>query len=114
MNTNDKSFSDALKELCDAINQSYKGEAAKTANLGYSDTDPTAYFKPVQTMEGAKRIRVVSVNGSSRSVVCFVDKDTGDILKAACWNAPAKGARGNIYDPKTFSDIDAHGGWLYR
>jgi hypothetical protein len=30
-------------------------------------------------------------------VYCFVDKSNGDILRAATWKAPAKIARGNIY-----------------
>ena len=36
------------------------------------------------------------VRGSS--VHCFVDATNGDVLKAASWKAPAKGARGNIFD----------------
>jgi len=29
---------------------------------------------------------------------CFVDRTNGDVLKAASWKTPAKGARGNIFD----------------
>jgi hypothetical protein len=32
------------------------------------------------------------------SVHCFVNKENGDVLKAAGWKAPAKHARGNIFD----------------
>ena len=32
------------------------------------------------------------------SVYCFIDLSNGDILKAAGWKAPAKGARGNIFN----------------
>jgi hypothetical protein len=32
------------------------------------------------------------------SVYCFVDLLNGDILKAATWRAPAKHARGNLFD----------------
>lgn len=32
------------------------------------------------------------------SVHCFVDITNGDVLKAAGWKAPAKHARGNIFD----------------
>jgi hypothetical protein len=30
------------------------------------------------------------------AIVCFIDKETGDILKPASWKVPAKGVRGNI------------------
>lgn len=58
---------------------------------------------PRQTIEhrgGRKYAKIVSVNsdGVSSSVFCFVNTENGDVLKAASWKAPAKGARGNIYD----------------
>src|SRR5438105_4247098 len=43
---------------------------------------------------GSKFIKVVRGN----SIHCFVDKKTGDVFKAASFRAPAKGARGNIFD----------------
>lgn len=42
---------------------------------------------------------VVSSSEYDRSVYCFVDKTTGDVLKSASWKAPAKGVRGNIFNP---------------
>ena len=45
----------------------------------------------------AKIIRA-SEDGHSTSVHCFVDMTNGDVLKAAGWSAPAKHARGNIFD----------------
>lgn len=33
-----------------------------------------------------------------KSVWCFINKENGDVLKAASWKAPAKHARGNIFD----------------
>ena len=41
-----------------------------------------------------KYIRVVC----GGSVHCFVNLENGDVLKAASWSAPAKIARGNIFD----------------
>ena len=41
---------------------------------------------------GKKYIRIVRGD----SVHCFVNKETGDVLKAAGWKAPAKGSRGNF------------------
>lgn len=34
------------------------------------------------------------------SVFCFVNMENGDVLKAAGWKSPAKGARSNIYNEK--------------
>jgi hypothetical protein len=47
---------------------------------------------------GPKNVRVVRVDGSSRSVHCFVEIASGTVLKAAGWKVPAKHARGNIFD----------------
>jgi hypothetical protein len=50
--------------------------------------------------EGKRYIKVTYTykNSQGNSVYCFVDKKTGDVLKAASWNQPAKGARGNIFN----------------
>lgn len=47
---------------------------------------------------GRRYARLVKVDASSRSAYCFVDRTNGNVLKAASWKAPAKHARGNIYD----------------
>ena len=44
------------------------------------------------------KIAVCGFSGKPESVYCFIDYTTGDVLKAASWNAPAKHARGNIFD----------------
>lgn len=49
---------------------------------------------------GVKYIRIVREGLGSKSVHCFIDASNGDVLKAAGWKAPAKGARGNIFDAK--------------
>lgn len=73
---------------------------------------------------GRKYIRIVheyvmpghTASGRGRSVHCFIDAETGDVLKSAGWKAPAKGARGNLLTG--FGDIvarfDHYGGYLYR
>ena len=38
--------------------------------------------------------------GYGGSVHCFVDRTNGDVLKAASWKAPAKHARGNVFDER--------------
>lgn len=48
---------------------------------------------------GTKYIRLVAVQHGHRSAWGFIDKTNGNVLKAACWKAPAKNfARGNIAD----------------
>ena len=46
--------------------------------------------------DGGRYIKIIRGSG----VHCFVDKISGDVLKAASWKAPAKHARGNIFDAK--------------
>lgn len=46
----------------------------------------------------AKIVRTRQDSPGSASVHCFVDMTNGDVLKAAGWQAPAKHARGNIFD----------------
>ncbi len=48
--------------------------------------------------DGRKYIRIVNTAYGSRSVFCFVEATTGDVLKADGWKRPAKHARGNIFD----------------
>lgn len=49
------------------------------------------------TERGSKNVRIISESYGQRSVYCFVEIATGNILKAASWKAPAKGVRGSIY-----------------
>jgi len=54
----------------------------------------------VKFLVGSKYIKLVTTSRGDRgsSVYCFVNKSTGDIYKAASYAAPAKHARGNIFD----------------
>ena len=54
----------------------------------------------ISTTSGKRYLRVVRSDSltAGRSVHCFVDLTNGDVLKAASWKAPAKHARGNIFD----------------
>jgi hypothetical protein len=58
-------------------------------------------------------IRIVrTIYGDQKSVFCFIDRETGDVLKAAGWKRPAKHARGNIFTGK--DGITAYGGIYMR
>jgi len=49
--------------------------------------------------EGKKYIKVMMIakGRESGSAFCFVEKTTGNVLKADGYNAPAKGIRSNIF-----------------
>lgn len=51
--------------------------------------------KKFTAKKGKRYVKIIEDGGS---VFCFVDATNGDVLKAASWSAPAKGARGNIFD----------------
>lgn len=55
----------------------------------------------LEMSDGRRYIRVDVINDGGRgqrSVFAFIDKNTGDILKPAGYKAPAKHARGNLFD----------------
>lgn len=73
---------------------------ARIYNEYMERTFPTNNRDTFGTTRGKKFVRVIRNDGygTGRSVHCFVDTTTGDVLKAASWHAPAKHARGNIFD----------------
>jgi hypothetical protein len=77
-------------------------------------TDETVEFIP-----GRKYGKVVFTSvapRTGRSVHSFVDLSTGDLLKAAGWNAPAKDARFNLLNEldKVTAVADPYGSYLYK
>jgi hypothetical protein len=56
----------------------------------------------ISVTEGQRYLRIVSTDshGTARSCWGFIDKNNGDVLKAASWKAPAKHSRGNIFTPE--------------
>lgn len=80
----------------------------------YTSHDINAMF----TAEpGSKFIKIIITN-NQLCVYCFVEKATGNILKADGWKKPAKGVRGSIWnDSCDVGDglpCDLFGGGLYR
>jgi len=67
---------------------------------------------------GKKYHKIIMIDGGgSRSVHCFVDKQTGEVYKSASWKSPAKGVR---FDLRLIKDrewllenCDWAGGYLY-
>ena len=99
------------KFVNDADTQEYHQRKIDELKSGKCDIDYT-----VET--GKKYHKVIFVSGGgSRSVHCFIDKNTGEVYKSATWKSPAKGVR---YDLRLIKDreyllenADWSGGYLY-
>ena len=68
----------------------------------------------VRTMSGPSYIRIFTErndDATTRSAYCFVEVETGNVLKASGWKAPEKkNPRSNIYSPDHgASGISAYG-----
>ncbi len=74
---------------------------------------PDGYGYELNT-RGSKYFKVEMSSLGHRSVYCFINKRNGEILKSAGWSAPAKGARGSVLVPDSYSHSDWSGGWLYK
>jgi hypothetical protein len=85
-------------------------DAANAAHYAELAAKIPGYFRGVTVERGPKNARFVIESGGQRSVLLFVELETGNILKAAGWKAPAKGVRGNI----ATTAPRAGTGWLYR
>lgn len=66
--------------------------------------------------EGRRYLRVVQVCDYQQRAHCFIDRNTGDVYKAASWTQPAKGVRFNILkDLEVLRQrADYAGGYLYK
>ena len=99
------------KFVNDADNHEYHQRKIDELKSGKSDIDYTIE-------SGKKYHKVILVSsGNSRSVHCFIDKNTGEVYKSATWKSPAKGVR---YDLRLIKDreyilenCDWSGGYLY-
>ena len=86
LSSNAPQFKSWIKGVQEKINKHYD---AHFTNL----QKPRIIFK-----EGPKYIKIIEEGPSQRTSFAFIDKCSGDVLKSATWNAPAKHARGNIFD----------------
>ena len=90
-------------DLIDALEANY--------NKNYPDSSCPVKF---ETKIGKKYIKIIQVNGG---VHAFIDKNTGEVYKAASWKAPAKHVRYDlrIINQRTecYARADFAGGYLY-
>lgn len=96
----------AVALLCKAIRSDFERRSPQ-----FADKFET------EVVAGRKYLKVVIAPFGQKSVHAFVDKATGQVFKAASWNAPAKGARYNLLDEKSrelcLSRADYSGRYLY-
>jgi hypothetical protein len=85
-------------------------EAANREHYAELSAKIPGYFGGVTIEAGKKFARFVIETAGQRCVLFFVELETGNILKAAGWKAPAKGIRGNVETTKP----QAGTGWTYR
>lgn len=53
---------------------------------------------PSFEVNNGRRYYRVEIVDNQKSAFCFIDRANGDVLKPATWRAPAKHARGNIFN----------------
>jgi len=96
-------------EKANKVNKDWRKDKTPSLVKEYGNEDQ------IEGKFGRKYDKIIkNHNNGQTTVVCFVEKKTGDILKPAGWKAPMKGARGNIYQPESYKDMDPHGSWLYK
>ena len=105
MDNKDK-YSKAMSEFMGRIDEQY-GEY-------YEKTLTALKYEPIRVNRGRRFDKLIQ----GGSVYCFVEKNTGNVYKAASWKAPyTKGnnpIRGSIYDKSTYWDKELkYGSWLY-
>ena len=96
--------------------EEYVSKVQEESNTKFQTQYPNSWANgqaPIFSInEGKRYFKVISRypgNGGG-SAFCFIDRATGDIFKPAGYNAPAKGARGNILNDK----LPLTGGSMYR
>lgn len=78
----------------------YVKEIQKAFDLDYQKNYPNLEVPKIEVSFGKKFARITRKDKVSKSVHCFVEISTGDIYKAATYNTPAKGVRGNVHNEK--------------
>jgi len=79
-----------------------------SANIDDANKPATAWGQP------RKYVRIIKSDRSSRSAYCFIEIATGNILKTASWQTPAKHARGNIRSPWWGTALNVYGATYLR
>ena len=91
--------------------------AHKLAQALQSNYDSNGYGDTVFDIKEGRKYIKISHYTTQESVHAFIDRKTGDVFKPASWRGPAKIARYNLLDDKSFTECitraDWAGGYLY-
>ena len=118
------------QELCNALKQNYISDCVRHHERSIvQDGNSKYHVDRINELKsgvcdydfviesGRKYHKIVMVN-NQRSVHAFIDKNTGEVYKAASWRGPAKDVR---YDLRIIKDreyvlenADWAGGYLYK
>ena len=120
------------KMLCEALEQNFLEQSIKRAQFLMPSSDNPQYWEEriedykagkdvykFSIVTGRKYHKVVQTCcDGSKSVHAFVDKNTGELYKAASWKAPAKDVRFDlrIIEQREWvlENCDWAGGYLYK
>lgn len=102
-------FTEALVAFCNGVHAIRLKENERSGFTHQKEVDVifnegNRYFKILYRTQWASGDAEIQEH-----IHCFVDKDNGDILKAATWRAPAKHARGNIFNENCLKNISSYG-----
>jgi hypothetical protein len=92
-------FEDALKAYLEGARKIIEAHYDKMG-YDYSPGETFEFELVADVKPNTKFVRVVKQERGSRAVYSFIERSTGNVLKADSWKKPAKHPRGNIYSEK--------------
>lgn len=130
---------DRIQQMCEVLSTNYQSYAIENHRRAMEKENPIALAVPNGTHEdhvawhrqqieklcegegvdsftftlGKKYAKIIhtTYHGGNRSVHAFVELNTGDVYKAASWQAPAKGIRYNLLDDKSRQEMYQRADW---
>lgn len=92
-------FEYALDDYLEGVQGMVDAQARGVRCLGQGYVGNRQREAQVETSRGRRYVRVYTNHKErGKSAHSFIDRANGDVLMAASWKAPAKHARGNIYN----------------